>query len=401
LVRTLVIIHAGNEGLYPAPRYYKQFPWEPSPAGNLDLSPSHAEFHAIDANLQQVLDLMVKAGPGGTVLIVCHAYSDGLAMPLTPGAGMNYIPAGKDAISSLLNASDAERRAKPIRAMPAGTDKEIEAKKSAWTKLLTDLDAGAIMGEVTLKELERLYESWFSGVAEEVMSLSGGARVLRQLIASMEKVQKMKLERVELRACSLGIYRDSMLIVKKLFGCYRLLAPIVGTFYLDRIPVTSLGIFDGRYVAEHRGGPFQVPGPVGGAAQIPRSFISDVIKNNPSARTFWDVQFEISTSSDDGATWHAPQVLERTDVTRGQVVVMIVEEVKKFFYRGSAATWHEKGPRHAPDSRDMRTFVRDFIWKNSKLGSGSLMVAGFWTPGEELPWILPVEPQYVDHIVEV
>lgn len=399
--RIVVIIHSGNEGLYPAPKYYQQFPWEPSPAGNLDLSPSQAEFHAIDANLQQVLDLMVKAGPDGTVLIVCHAYSEGLLMPLTPGAAMKGLPAGKAAISRLLDASDAERRAKPIRAMPAGTDKEIKAKKGAWTKLLTDFNAAAIMGDVTLKELEGLYESWFASVAKDEMLLSGGARALRQLIASMEKVQEMKLARVELRACNLGSLRDSMLMVKKLFGCYRLLAPIVGTFYLDSMPVTSLDRFNRRYLAEHRGGADQVPGSVGGAAQNPEDFISDVMKNNPSARTFWDVQFEYNTSSHGGARWNSPHVVYTTDLTRGQVVVMIVEEVKAFFYRGSAATWHEEGPHHAPDSRDMRTFVRDFIWKNSTIGSGSLMVAGFWTPGEELPWVLPVEPQYLDHIVEV
>jgi hypothetical protein len=401
MARIAVIIHSGNEGLYSAPKYYQQFPWEPSPAGALDLSPSNAEFHAIDASLQQVLDLMVKAGPGGTVLIVCHAYGEGLLMPLTPGAGKRGLPAGKAAISHLLEASEAERGAKQIRAMPAGTNKEKEAKKSAWAKLVKDFNAGAIMGEVTLKELEGLYESWLESVARDEMLLSGGARVLRQLIASMEKVQGMKLARVELRACSLGGFRDSMLMVKKLFGCYRLLAPIVGTFYLEGMPVTGLDIFDRRYVAEHRGGAFQVPGPVGSAAQDRGDFIFNVMKNNPSARIFWDVQFEYSASSHGGARWNAPKVVYTTDLTRGQVVVMIVEEVKEFFYRGSAGTWHEKGPHHAPDSRDMLTFVRDFIWKNSKISSGSLMVSGFWTPGEELPWVLPVEPQYVDHIVEV
>jgi hypothetical protein len=140
---------------------------------------------------------------------------------------------------------------------------------------------------------------------------------------------------------------------------------------------------------------------VGSAAQDRGDFIFNVMKNNPSARIFWDVQFEYSASSHGGARWNAPKVVYTTDLTRGQVVVMIVEEVKEFFYRGSAGTWHEKGPHHAPDSRDMLTFVRDFIWKNSKISSGSLMVSGFWTPGEELPWVLPVEPQYVDHIVEV
>ena len=85
-----------------------------------------------DATLDTVLDEMTKAGSGSTVLLVCHAWEEGLFMPLATGSRLS---AGKSAIVRLLEVSAAERKAKRIRAMPSATDAEKKAKIAAWSSI--------------------------------------------------------------------------------------------------------------------------------------------------------------------------------------------------------------------------------------------------------------------------
>ena len=77
---------------------------------------------------------------------------------------------------------------------------------------------------------------------------------------------------------------------------------------------------------------------------------------------------------------------------------MVVEEVAPSRYRAYAAAWRETA-RHRPLWDDASTFVHQYIMKNAKYGAGDPMIAGFWTPNDvDLPWILPAESDYVDHI---
>jgi hypothetical protein len=38
---------------------------------------------------------------------------------------------------------------------------------------------------------------------------------------------------------------------------------------------------------------------------------------------------------------------------------------------------------------------------NAHYTSGPLRMAGFWTPGESMPWLLPMEPEYLQHIKQL
>ena len=141
-----IIIQSGVHGLGVAAVYYKQFPWEPSPAGDLDLK----DAKIVEVNpmtFDQLLVELAKSPPGGTVLIVCHAHdesgsvlqSSGLFMLLAPGAGVFAID---DAFQLLTEAGAANKRAKTIRDIPSKTAEEKKAKTDAWIGLVTDFRLG-------------------------------------------------------------------------------------------------------------------------------------------------------------------------------------------------------------------------------------------------------------------
>jgi hypothetical protein len=350
-----------------------------------------------NATLDVVLHEMAQTKPGGIVLLVCHAWNEGLLMPVAAGS---RLTSGKAAIARLSDVSAAERKARTIRAMPSKTSPEIKAKTKAWVRLSDEVAAGTIRGEVTFREVERLYEDWLDEVAKNELFLVGNPRaVLKRLVERMEKVQSMRLERVELRACNIGAFTSSMKKTKELFGCGKLLAPTVGTFYLKDVPITNLKGFDRRYIRQHRVGNFRPPGPIGSSFKDPEDYLLDVIKKNPSARIFWDYEFGYIPPANPHP---APNKYDSgTSTTKmKRVVAMIVEEVKEFYFRGSGATWNET-KAHNPQWEDARQFVRDYIMRDSKYNKGSLKLSGFWTPGEPDPWLLPIDAAYKDHIRQV
>lgn len=351
-----------------------------------------------DATLETILQEMAKAGGGGTVLIVCHAYNEGLLMPLAKG-GLGST--GKDEINSLLIVSAAQRKARAIRAMPSGNDAQKKAKIDAWLALNAEVFAESVFDPVTLAAVERAYEKWLDHVTQQELFLQEASRrkTLDSLIQAMERVQALKLNRVELRACDIGRYPSSMSKVKQLFGCKKLLAPTVGTFFLKGVPVDTLKTFSQRYIADHRVGNFRPPGPAGSTIKDPTDFVVDVVKKNPGTRLFWNTEYGYippenprpSPNRYDGGT---------TTIKINHVFAMVVEEVKKYWYRGSASTWNEAGSRQ-PKWEDAQKFVQIYVMKNASYKKGSLTLAGFWTPGETDPWLLPNDLDYVSHIKEV
>lgn len=391
-----VIVHTGGSGLDEAAEYYRQFPWEPSPAGDLDLA--QAAFTQVrDATLETLLDAMLQARTGGTVLLVCHAFAEGLLMPLVNGSRLS---AGGAAITRLLEVSAAHRQARRIRALPATSPAEIQAGIEAWQKLIRKTGAGTIAGAVTLAELERLYETWLDQVARHELFLMGAPKAaLLRLIDRVEKVQALTLNRVELRACNIGRFPAAMRRLRELFGCSRLLAPTVPTFYLKGVPVNTLELFGRRYIAEHRAGNFRPPGPAGRQFKDPADFVLEVVKKNPRTRLFWEYEYAYVPSENphpapnryDGGT---------STIKMRRLLAMIVEEVRPSYYRGSAATWAERS-KGRPHWEDARAFVQSYIMRQADYERGSLTVAGFWTPDESAPWLLPNEPEYLEHITMV
>lgn len=396
-----VIIQSGKHGLGIAADYYKTVPWEPSPAGDIDLK--DATFKKIeDITFADVLEEMAKGPAGGLVLIICHAHdefeslsqSSGLLMPLFKGARMS---AQDDAFKFLIKSMQVLRRAKTIAAMQSTTEQEKKAKDDEWIKLATDFNLGFPQGN---DSPQKHFEKGLDDAAAQALGPGRSAR-FRQLIASIEKVQALKLGRVEFRACKIGRDEGTLKNLKTLFGCQKLLAPAVRTFYIDRMPIDNLTKFDKLYISDHRVGQFRPPGPIGRDYQKdPAEYFMNVIKTNPSSRLFWDVEYgnipppnpQPSSGRYVGGT--------STIKSKGRVLAMLVERIRPAWYRASAATWHEDTPGK-PQWDDARKFVQQYIWKPSSYKSGTLMISGFWTPDEEVPWLLPSEPDYIDHIAQV
>jgi len=400
-----IIIQSGVHGLGIAADYYQQFPWEPSPAGDLDLA--NAKIVKVDPmTFDHLLVELAKSPPGGTVLIVCHAHdesgsvlqSSGLFMLLAPGSGVFAID---DAFQILKEAGDANRRAKTIRDMPSKTDEEKKAKSDAWIGLATDFRLGFPPDNATLAQLDQFFEKGLETVARQELKLAGGAKSLKSMLDHVEKVQALKLDRVEFRACKIGKDKTTLGHLKDLFGCSKLLAPAARTFYIGHMPVNTIDDFNSLFRRDHRSGHFRAPGSTGNPSTnpddyttaIPNDWQTEMLLRNPKTRLFWDVEYghipPKDPRHDSGTT---------TIKMKGPVMGMVVEEIRPSWYRGYAAAWHATA-KHKPAWADASTFVHQYIMKNAKYSSGDPMVAGFWTPDDvELPWILPVESDYVDHI---
>jgi len=399
-----IIIQSGVHGLGTAVDYYKQFPLEPSPAGDLDLK--DAKIVKVEhMTFDQLLVELAKSPPGGTALIVCHAHdesgsvllSSGLFMLLAPGSGVFAID---DAFQRLKEAGDANRRAKTIRDMPSKTDEEKKAKSDAWIGLVTDFSLGFPPDNATLPQLDQFFEKGLDTVARKELQLSGGAKALKSMLDHIEKVQALKLDRVEFRACKIGKDKTTLGHLKDLFGCSKLLAPIARTFYISHMPVRTIDDFNSHFRSDHRGGNFRPPGSTGNPSSnpndyttaVPNDWRTEMLLRNPKTRLFWDVEYGFIPPKDprhDSGT--------STIKMKGPVLGMVVEEVAPSWYRASAAAWHEIS-KHKPAWDDASTFVHQYIMKNAKYSSGDPMIAGFWTPDEDPPWLLPVESDYVDHI---
>lgn len=398
-----IIIQSGVHGLGIAADYYKQFPLEPSPAGDLDLT--NAKIVKVDPmTFDQLLVELAKSPAGGTVLIVCHAHdesgsvllSSGLFMLLAPGSGVFAID---DAFQLLKEAGDATRRAKTIRDMPQKTAEEKKAKSDAWIGLATDFRLGFPPNNATLPQLDQFFEQGLDTVARKELQLPGGAKSLKSMLEHVEKVQALKLDRVEFRACKIGKDTTTLGHLKDLFGCSKLLAPAARTFYIGHMPVNTIDDFNSRFRTDHRSGTFRPPGSTGNpnnpddyTTAIPNDWHTEMLLRNPKTRLFWDVQYGYippkDRRHDSGTT---------TIKMQGPVMGMVVEEVAPSRYRASAAAWHQLA-KHKPDWNDASTFVHQYIMKTAKYSSGDPMIAGFWTPNEDPPWLLPVESDYVDHI---
>jgi hypothetical protein len=399
-----IIVHSGEHGLEEAAEYYKQFPWEPSPAGDLDLR--DATIVKIEKiTFDKLLVELANAPAGGTVLIVCHAHdesgsmlqSSGLLMPLAADARMS---AQDDAFEHLLEANAVYPKYKAILALPSKTDEEKKTKTDQWIALANEFNLGFPPDGATLPQLQRFFENGLQSVALKELKLNGGVTSLKLMLDHIEKVQSLNLERVEFRACKIGRDTTTLTHLKTLFGCRKLLAPTARTFYIKHMPIDSLDRFDRLYIAEHRVGQFRPPGPAGRSFKDPADFVIDVIRRNPKTRIFWDVEFGFTPAANPHPAPYKFDAGTTTIKLKGRVLAMIVEEVRPSRYRASAATWHETSA-HKPVWDDASKFVHEYMMKQAKYSSGNPMVSGFWTPDEEMPWLLPNEPDYVDHVNQV
>ena len=341
----------------------------------------------MNSSVEAALDSMLKAGANGVVVLVCHAYSQGILLPLATGGGALAVASNMNIVDDVIN---AEAEAASIRKMPTKSDAELKAVLDRWEKFLNRLQPGSITGSFTTKEAEAFYSKWLEMVAGK-LGFSGNPRtpVLRRFIDRLQKLCANKLSRLELRACNIGKEKDTMETVRKFFGAIKLTAPTVGTFFHSPIlPSTVVRLRPQR--ARSVLGTGRLPGPTGIRVRAETNSVGVIPGPEDSATRGF-----LRTTVIAGPT----PSLARSGMHLGVVeqsffaFTLTIQETSAFHYKASATVVNGADGRQ--DWSTVREFITGWILPNSSYAGGAFPIAGLWTPDiQDLPFVLPNETSY-------
>lgn len=373
----ILIVDSSADGLPQAAVYYRAFPRELSPLGELALKVANMkELRRI--SLDAVLDEMQKAGPGGIVVLVCHAYRHGMLLPLAPGS--TSVFADIDNLATIDKIIGAEAEVASIRALPAKSPQIIER----WTKLLNSLQPGWVVGTISAQEAEGAYAKWIGGWAKTFEFKTSAA--LRDFLKKVVKLRTLKLSRIELRACNIGSEPDTMEAVRKFFGVDHLTAPIVGTFF-GWVPVFAMAPANG--LSDHLGviGAAQQPGPLRALPRVLDARSGALMaQTDHSRRAFLPVEGYVFDPRNDPSLKAAHFQF-----------ILTIDEIAAFKY--SLFAYVVAAPNsHSPNWSKVRNFLDEWVMPGSTYASGGFPLAGLWTAEEgvvETPYVLPGEMGYL------
>jgi hypothetical protein len=377
-----LVIDNRRDGLPSAPGYYAAFPIEPSPLGDIVFPRGSTRLMGGRASVDAALDGMLAAGAGGVVVLVCHAFTQGLLLPFAPNGSALALTSTMAKMDAVIA---AEAEAQAIRQMPKSSDKEVKAAIDRWTALIDRMQQpGLSLGPVTLKERETLYEKLIALRATEFGFPTSAE--LRSFFDKLRRVRALALDRLELRACNIGGDEATMKNVRTFFGAKNLTAPAVGTFYHEPFAIRTM-LDEVRVLAEAeaRRDNRRPAWPLGLQSDASRS-IALVEHPRGKARGFV------------GAIQTGAKLVPRD-------FVLMVEETSAFHYRAEGAVVADS--RGGPNWSKVREFVLGWIHPNSAYMQGPFPIAGLWTPGTELsevgdmPYVLPNETGYMRLITKV
>ena len=403
-----LIIDGSHEGLPHAPGYYRTFPREPSPAGDLDLrGVPTTVMHT--PSVETVLDEMIRTGSGATVMLVCHAWDNGLLLDWTPGGASTAVRQSMETMEKLMG---FEAEAEQIATKPE------QARGDAWAKLLNRITPGSVHGQITASEGEAAYLKWLDGQATSFKMPGRSPRArLRRLIGKIRAVRALELDRLELRACNLGNSPDSMKVVRRFFGCKKLLAPSAETFFIG-----PASVFPMHYLANYflKGG--REPSIVAGTSTIrdripqPRGrnpFVNyyDVLTSlhRPTTRMFFS---KIPDTSNRWAIKHGKDAVTAYMLPRTpELLAVRIVQTSRFSYLCPWMAVISDSSTALTNWAKVREFVTDDIMPGSSYREGALPLAGFWLIGgdepalpawpaesKNIPFVLPNEPGYLERI---
>jgi hypothetical protein len=411
-----LIIDGRKEGLPDAVGYYRTFPREPSPLGDITLSAKKTTVMST-SSLDTVLGEMPKAGAGGIVVLVCHAWGEGMLLPIAPGG--QKVFAKVDSLASINKIIAVEMEVASIRRLPRKTPEEKKALLDRWEKLLNDITPRALVGPYPIEELEEIIRKaeavYGTFLDEQARSFEFANRAaLLQMLAKLRRVRDLGLSRLELRACNIGDHGDTMKAVREFFNVANLTAPTLGTFYLPPIyPATMAGKArpGGIPLAHLVRGAYRMPGTTGIGAPDPQSpeslnmlYAREVMsRGGPTTRSFLPAYWLVRSRAD-------------LSVLNYQFI-LTVDKTGLHEYKPEASVWSEAdvtrrdwGLIH-PDWRVVRHFVNGKVMPNSGYDSGPFPLAGFWNPtmvidrglrgSERAPFVLPNEWAYTELISHV
>jgi len=382
-------------GLPHANGYYTVFPHEPSPEGELEVTEADT-VASPELTVLTLLDELAKAGKNGTALVVCHAEPHGLRVRMD--AHGTFL---SDMAVEVIEESDRGlASATAIRAMPQADGKQIQDKKNAWQSLNERIGMG-LVGTFDLTEASDQFDRWFASQASKI---SVGPPALRQLIAKSQTLRSVGLDRIEFRACDLGIDAKAMTIIKRFFGCKRMLAPRCRTFYLPPLTIESLPPLT----------PVQPPG----------KQTTPVVMQSPTGSWFahripGPAGMLVPKGSDDDVDFQGKAIQgKKRKFFNGRAFMVIgIWQEEEFVFagvgaaprpagRGAGATSRRRN-RPAwmddPDWTQVAEVARSlFMFDSTKYRGRNFPFAGLWNPPDGgFPWLVPNERQYQQLITKV
>jgi hypothetical protein len=416
--RAHLVIDGRPDGLPSAPGYYGFFPREPSPLGELSFASATTTVMTADTSLGAVLTVMMRAGSGGVVVLVCHASTRGMLLPIAPGGGARSVVYNLNKVDVIVG---AESEVDAIRKAPRTTEEEKKALLDRWVKLFDRLNREDIWKDKstpqhipipgTEPEAEKLYAKFTDGLSGD-LGFNGPAP-LRQFLAKLLAVRRLKLSRLELRACNIGGDKNTMDFIRTFLNVEHLTAPTVKTFYHSPISVDSMWISIRIGVGKDRSIPrgFRIPGSIG---RQTRPVVAQ--GNNPQLGPGWTEVFDSElilgqvghTTRGFLRNWVLPQKslslarpLDATAFVIFYEFILTVDETSVSHYRATAAVT-SAGNGVTPDWTKVRTFVKTSIMDTTSYMNGPFPIAGLWTPNNQNhPFVLPNESEYIGLIAQV
>jgi hypothetical protein len=211
-----------------AHKYYSTYLAEPSPAGDITLSPN--KITAVDhMTLEALLSQMKSVGRDGELLVATHSSPKGFMMALAAGAQSSLLFSVMDKIDEIL---EGIRRREAIDALPSRQAPE------AWRRWYIDFEPGIKLepGYETNPDwksyVEQQYERWFERQGSQILKLRRGGAEMKQLLDLLVEVRKLGFKRLEFRACQIGADTKAMERVARFFQVNTVVGPKdVQTFY--------------------------------------------------------------------------------------------------------------------------------------------------------------------------
>jgi hypothetical protein len=391
-----IIIDARQEGLPSAVTYYKTFPWEPSPLGDITITSTTV---MMNSSLNAALDAMLGVvGTGGIVVLVCHAFRHGILLPILSGGRTLTVADNMKIIDKVIV---AEAEVATIRKLRISTVKEQKFMLDHWATLLNRLQPGLVVGTFTASEAEAAYASWLEMVATN-FEFNGKPRrdAMRELISKLLRVRSLNLSRLELRACNIGQDKTTMEVVRKFFGVDHLTAPTVGTFFHGLFPISTMVQF--RVPRRDVRSGNRVAGPLGLPTRIYYNSSRSMNQHNHTTRAFLREMKMVFSSSERGIIeGFSSREYLHWDATGRYAFTLTVDSPKDYHYKASATAVSMRNSV-TPDWSEVKKFVQGWIMPNSTYEIGLFPLAGLWTPDiSHQPFVLPNETLYKKLIEQV
>lgn len=260
-----------DESVPNAKKYYETYLFEPSPAGDINLSADSITSVA-HLDFETLLTEMKDIGTGGEILVVTHASPTGFLMLLKPGAKVSLLFSVMDEI---LKIAEGIRRHDAIGTLPS------EQVPEAWKQWFAKFDPGIKLGPGFETEpdwqgfVEKKFDEWFERQGRAILKLPNPRMDLTNLLDLLNDVRNLSFKRIEFRACQIGADQNAMKKVAGFLNVKTVVGPKkVETFY-GAVPLSSVQFIpdDTKLAAAlKRLGGRALPKVAVGVLMLPRAF---------------------------------------------------------------------------------------------------------------------------------